>query len=73
MRPWLVAGGIFLLPVVYLASFAPLLALDSRGMLPEACETAVEYYATPVRLSYDHGPEWWRHFLDRYADLCGSH
>jgi len=69
IRLWIFAG-IFFLPILYLASFAPFIALDSRGLLPEPVREAVQLYATPIRLSHDHGPDWWRRFLDCYAELC---
>lgn len=69
IRLWVFAG-MFFLPMLYLASFAPFFALDSRGLLHEPVGEVVHLYAAPARLSYDHGPDWWRRFLDRYAELC---
>src|SRR5262245_20322386 len=68
--PLWIAAGILLLPVLYLSSFAPLMALGTPDVLPEPLRAGLEVYAVPIRLSYNHGPEWWKHFLKRYEEIC---
>ena len=68
---WCAAVAITL-PVLYIFSLAPLLRMESRGMLPAdgRMMNVLWVYGLPVRMAYEYGPEWVQKALDYYRQVC---
>jgi hypothetical protein len=60
------------LPMLYLASFAPVIWLEDHDYIPIGSELqrALKVYAKPVHWVYEYGPQSVRDALDFYGGVC---
>ncbi|MSR60508.1 MAG: hypothetical protein EXS05_23180 [Planctomycetaceae bacterium] len=64
--PWVAwaVGLTLFLPVFYVLSLGPLIALGTRGLLPKVGEFAFEIYVIPAQFLYEIGPQPVRNALE---------
>lgn len=62
-------------PALYAASIVLLLWLDGHDWIKPGStfEVICQIYATPARLSYQNGPDWYRDCLDWLQEFCRDH